>query len=130
MSDLLKEVTEIWLKHKLAKRAFVIDDEWEQRETPDVGAWEEFVQIVSVETKSFAMLVASLQSKGFDLASAAPAETINQIFVELGDVVTPAMSVAKENYLKSSHVLQRLEVMLKELEFEVESFSAPPDFGK
>lgn len=130
MSTLLKQVTEICLKHQLPKRAFVIDDEWEQRETPDVVAWEEFVQTVSVETKSLAMLAASLQSRGFDLASAPPAETINQIFVELGDVVTSAMSVAKEKYLKSSHVLQRLEVMLKELEFEVKSFSAPPDFEK
>jgi hypothetical protein len=130
MSELLTQVSEICDKHQLPKRAFVIDDEWEQREAPDPVAWEEFVQVLSAESSSLATLTASIQLKGYDFASAVPVEIINQLFLELGAAVTPLMSDAREQYVSSSHVLQRLELMLKELKFEVESFSAPPDFGQ
>src|SRR6266542_465501 len=130
MSELLTLVAEICDRHKLAKRAFVIDDEWEQRESPDPVAWEEFIQALSIKTESLAALSATAQARGYDLASALPAKIINQLFSELGADITPSMSEAKEKYLGNSHVLQRLEAMLIDLQFEVLAFSAPPDFSK
>lgn len=130
MDALLTQIADICVRHELPKTAFVIDDEWEQRESPDPVAWEEFIQALSAETKALAMVSASIQAKGFDLASALPTKIIDQLFTELGAAISPLMSTARKKYVENSHVLQRVETMLAGLKFKVESFSAPPDFSK
>jgi len=130
MDAFLKQISDLCDYHKIARSAFVIDDEWEQRESLEPSAWDEFVQTISDNTQLLTALSHALKSDGCDLSSAVPATILNRALALLREQATPEVLTARDKYVQSFHALKHLEKILVELKFEVTPFSSPPDFSK